>query len=1405
MSIERVQKSASSTSALRENSAVSLKQKLEEPSASTAPQISAMPRPMTTAQWLQSDLVMRTMQGFEDSETKNSDVPEADQSAVPPVQSQTLQQPESEALEPASDAGEEIQTKLTVGRPGDKYEQEADSMAARVMAMPDSAVQQPIQRQTSSQTTAVGLSPEVNSIAPALQSSLGEKQEIQMKSGLQRASDGSTQASPSIESSLANTKGGGSPLAEEVRGFMEPRFNKDFSNVKVHTDSNAVQMSKALNAQAFTHGSDIYYGAGKSPGKNELTAHELTHTIQQTGAKQLAPKSIVSLKSNKETFQTNSIAAPSSDIQQISAKQLEPKSLVSLKSNKETFQSNSSAAPSGDLPAKTLLQLENSTPKTEKAEPSNSGQKTTEAAKSQPEQAEKAPASTSENQGGLSLFGPLGQVKAIADKLLSVLPGAGGIIWSIVKDPVSFLGNLVAGLRQGCGSFLANLNGHLQGGLIGWLTGTLGPMGIQVPEEIFSLKGAFSLVTQVLGITWDYIRTKAVKQFGERTVARMEKSSEIFQMLAAKGPMGLWEQVSNRFEDLKETTIDQIKNTIAAQVVQAGVKWMISLLNPASGLVKAAITIYDIVMFFTNRASSVVELVEAGTEAVKAVASGSVGGAASMVENALARSLPVAIGFMASVLGINGLAAKVQEIVKRVRVRVDQAVDGVLLKAKNFSLKEKVKGNKEQSILDNQDSQVSEQEDTEHNRKVTVGLEQLEQEQARYLKNDAISKEDAKKVAVKVKAENPVFKSITVADNKETWDYIYVASPAKRQEGAKQAEGENNNNLTEKDRIVSILIEHNYSPKDAEEISKKILKKLLNIKSKFEQNIYDLIDALDTYSTLLKEIKGLNEDEKQYKTKLEEIIGELSDKLSNEEFNKIGNQSGVKNAPISLLIQIIGSKQYLKYQRLYYDYEQKKQAYDNPKQDTKEEPQSKTPQELEKQVGEAQESGHPMKILKRYGYHWDVARDVLAYANGERRGKVSRDRMQTLVDFRAKVVLKVLNDAMIKVAGKIPGANVGGFTHNSQGAILSINAPIGGEKQEKGKEKIEIHAIAPGSSNLTSDYDVTFQIEQLPQYEADLVREFNLVFRNYFASLGGPAYESGVVFDTNIYTSGVLGKKGSLYKPKTKEASEELARQQLAFSLVAILKGLPQEEWNDFEKEVIKEATSVVQLNSEGVKSINNLFKEAKSHTKTTSLAVKKQKEKVMTNYPDKLNIKNDKKNSPSKDTTSKPNKAIEIAAQMHAANRLYEQQIEKVSGLIKKYQEADKTYNPEAAEGDKQKQAEEIDKLSIELYKEQSLALIYANEAYYSAGPVLHVVGEMQMGLKNITTEMEYLQSLLVQTGYKLQHIQHYQHLFEGISNDRRRARKQDRVGLLFAKYGHRAQEALREIEESLEEAGGD
>jgi hypothetical protein len=178
-----------------------------------------------------------------------------------------------------------IQPKISVGAPGDKYEQEADQMAQQVMSMPAAVTHPPIQRleKQEEEKEPVQTKPLAASITPLVQRETApaeleeEKEPVQMKRSLQRAAeDGSFQASSDIESQLNSSKGGGSPLPNEVRTFMEPRFGADFSQVRVHTGSEAVQMNQELGAQAFTHGSDIYFGTGKSPAISDLTAHELT-------------------------------------------------------------------------------------------------------------------------------------------------------------------------------------------------------------------------------------------------------------------------------------------------------------------------------------------------------------------------------------------------------------------------------------------------------------------------------------------------------------------------------------------------------------------------------------------------------------------------------------------------------------------------------------------------------------------------------------------------------------------------------------------------------------------------------------------------------------------------------------------------------------------------------------------------------------------------------------------------------------------------------------------------------------------------------------------------------------------------------------------------------------------------
>ena len=93
--------------------------------------------------------------------------------------------------------------------------------------------------------------------------------------------------SSDISSTINSKRGSGSALDGSVQAEMSESMNFDFSNVKVHTDSESQQLNQNLGAKAFTTGSDIFfsegaYQPGSSEGK-ELLAHELTHVVQQGG------------------------------------------------------------------------------------------------------------------------------------------------------------------------------------------------------------------------------------------------------------------------------------------------------------------------------------------------------------------------------------------------------------------------------------------------------------------------------------------------------------------------------------------------------------------------------------------------------------------------------------------------------------------------------------------------------------------------------------------------------------------------------------------------------------------------------------------------------------------------------------------------------------------------------------------------------------------------------------------------------------------------------------------------------------------------------------------------------------------------------------------------------------------
>jgi len=111
--------------------------------------------------------------------------------------------------------------------------------------------------------------------------------ECSRKKELQRRASGpAPERVPSVVRHVLESSG--QPLSTEARDSMELRFGHDFSHVRVHSDARAGESARAVNALAFTVGSNIVFAPGEyQPSSHDgqrLLAHELTHVVQQRGA-----------------------------------------------------------------------------------------------------------------------------------------------------------------------------------------------------------------------------------------------------------------------------------------------------------------------------------------------------------------------------------------------------------------------------------------------------------------------------------------------------------------------------------------------------------------------------------------------------------------------------------------------------------------------------------------------------------------------------------------------------------------------------------------------------------------------------------------------------------------------------------------------------------------------------------------------------------------------------------------------------------------------------------------------------------------------------------------------------------------------------------------------------------------
>jgi hypothetical protein len=158
-----------------------------------------------------------------------------------------------------------IQPKLLVGPVDDPLEHEADRIADQVMRMPDPKL-------------SIAAAPRQRSRKCAA----CEEEAQTLQSRIAGSPEAAGGEAPSIVHEVLRSPG--QPLDAPSRAFFEPRFGRDFSHVRVHTDERAGASAHVLGALAYTVGRHIGFPAGafapRSHSGCRLIAHELAHTLQ---------------------------------------------------------------------------------------------------------------------------------------------------------------------------------------------------------------------------------------------------------------------------------------------------------------------------------------------------------------------------------------------------------------------------------------------------------------------------------------------------------------------------------------------------------------------------------------------------------------------------------------------------------------------------------------------------------------------------------------------------------------------------------------------------------------------------------------------------------------------------------------------------------------------------------------------------------------------------------------------------------------------------------------------------------------------------------------------------------------------------------------------------------------------
>lgn len=281
---------------------------------------------------------------------------------------------------------------------------------------------------------------------------------------------------------------------------------------------------------------------------------------------------------------------------------------------------------------------------------------------------------------------------------------------------------------------------------------------------------------------------------------------------------------------------------------------------------------------------------------------------------------------------------------------------------------------------------------------------------------------------------------------------------------------------------------------------------------------------------------------------------------------------------------------------------------------------------------------------------------------------------------------------------------------------------------------------AAGSTALTSDYDITF----LGINGAAAVQEFNTRFRAHWGK------EAGTIFDTNVYAEDVLPPKeqvlsgqddvsllGRPMDPGSVDARLDEGLQDVS-SLVKVRKNMKRSDWFAFVDTILQALRS----NREATAEAASRFADANTIFERTMVPqILKEVESTPGGRKELAKLRKSGMTA----QVALVESIMQVDEGIAGSNRVYEAKLLYAAELEVRRNQVDRTQDPR-----------QWNSLTVDLRKAKADAMLFANEPYFSAGTLFHVVGNVQAKFGATLSSAAYFQSLQENYGDTLKELHH-------------------------------------------------